>query len=141
MCVRELLEQPLIRLRYPVVWALLAMRSSRRAHRGGWSKEGKTQAMFARRQFEHGDVLSHRTLRVRHVTQLRSLGAGGPTDAGVGEAVALPPEAPEFAFFSEADAETGMSWTTVPPEVSGIAAENVTAGTCDMLVWNGSAFY
>ena len=49
------------------------MRSSRRAHRGGLSREGKTQAMPARRQFEHGDVLSQRTLRERHVTQLRGL--------------------------------------------------------------------
>lgn len=29
--------------------------------------------MFARRQFEHGDFLSQRTLRLRHTTQLRSL--------------------------------------------------------------------
>lgn len=30
--------------------------------------------MLARRQFEHGDFLSQRTLRLRHTTQLRSLG-------------------------------------------------------------------
>lgn len=68
------------------------------------------QAMSARRQFEHGDSLSQRTLRLRHTTQLRSF------DAGADEVLA---DASEVAFLSELEAE------------ATIAA--VTADTCDML--------
>lgn len=46
------------------------------AHLGGRSSDGETQAIFARRQLEHGDCLSHRTLRVRHTMQLRLFGLG-----------------------------------------------------------------
>lgn len=45
----------------------------RRAHLGGRSLEGTTQAIFARRQLEQGDCLSQRTFRLRHTTQLRGL--------------------------------------------------------------------
>lgn len=55
-------------------------RSSRRAHLGGRSAGGKMQAIFARRQFEHGDCLSHRTLRFRHTTQLRNLGGAAEVE-------------------------------------------------------------
>lgn len=54
--------------------------------------------MFARWQFEHGDVLSHRTLRVRHITQLRSFGRG---------ASVVSVSVDDFAFFSEGKAEVG----------------------------------
>lgn len=57
--------------------------------------EGKTQAIFARWQLEHGDCLSQRTFLVRHTTQLRRFGTG--TDAG----------ADELAFFSEGEIVTG----------------------------------
>lgn len=60
--------------------AALATRSNRRAHRGGRFVAGKTQGILARRQFEHGDCLSQRTLRLRHTTQLRSLGAAEDAD-------------------------------------------------------------
>jgi hypothetical protein len=103
------------------------MGSSRRAHRGGLSLDGKTHAIFARRQLEHGDALSHLTLRVRHVTQLRSFGAGAPVDADAN--MVLPGDAPAVALFSEAEAEAG---TPCPPKVPGVAAEIVTAGTCDI---------
>ena len=57
--------------------ALLVRRLSRRAHLGGRSSvEATIQAMFARRQLEHGDCLSQRTLRERHTTQLRKFGFG-----------------------------------------------------------------
>jgi hypothetical protein len=80
------------------------MRSRRRAHLGGRSVDGKTQAIFARRQLEHGDCLSQRTLRLRHTTQLRNFGAGAGADDG---------------FLSEPEAEA--------------ATDAVTAATCDML--------
>ena len=105
------------------------MGSSLRAHRGGLSLDGKTHAIFARRQLEHGDALSHLTLRVRHVTQLRSFGAGAPGDADADADIVLPGDAPEVAFFSEAEAEAG---TPFPPKVPGVAAEIITAGTCDI---------
>ena len=54
------------------VAASLVYRSRRRAHLGGRSVDGRTHAIFARRQFEHGDFLSQRTLRLRHTTQLRN---------------------------------------------------------------------
>ena len=60
--------------------ALLLRRS---AHRGGRSVGGKTQAIFALRQLEHGDCLSHLTLRDRHVLQLRNFCAGLDVDNGV----------------------------------------------------------
>ena len=56
------------------------------------------QAIFARRQFEHGDCLSQRTLRARHTWQLRPFDAalGGSESSG------------GFAVFSEADAEVSV---------------------------------
>jgi hypothetical protein len=87
------------------------VRSRRRAHRGGRSAEGKTHAIFARRQLEHGDNLSQRTFRLRQVTQLRSFGVGAGADMD-----------DCFALFSGAKAEP--SAPTLP------GAENVT---CDML--------
>ena len=77
----------------------LVRRLRSRAHLGGRSVEGKTQAIFARRHLEHGDCLSQRTLRVRHMTQLRNFDAFAGADDGV---VA---DADEFAFFSEPKAE------------------------------------
>ncbi len=60
--------------------------------------DGKTQAILARRQLEHGDCLSQRTFRVRHTVQDRGFvaGAGPGADGGnvggfsEGEAEALP---------------------------------------------------
>jgi len=66
--------------------------------------------MFARRQVEHGDCLSQRTLRLRHTTQLRSFGA---------DAAGVVADAGEVAFFSEPGLDAAMA--------------TVTAGTCDML--------
>ena len=48
--------------------------------------EGRTQAMPARRQLEHGESLSQRTFRDRQTTQLRGFDAGpaaGPGDSEV----------------------------------------------------------
>ena len=73
------------------------MRSSRRAHLGGRLLEGKTQSMLARRQLEHGDNLSQRTLRLRQTTQLRSF------DGGAGEAA--DGEAEDLACSSEVEPE------------------------------------
>jgi hypothetical protein len=95
----------------------LATRSRRRAHLGGRSVDGKTQAIFARRQLEHGDSLSQRTFRERHLTQLRSFGAG----AGAGADELLPPDAGDVAFFSEAKAEAQAE------------APALTGGTCAMV--------
>jgi hypothetical protein len=67
------------------------------------------QAIFARRQLEHGDSLSQRTFRVRHTTQLRSFGADE----------LLRPDAGDVAFFSETE--------------EAPALEIVTGGTCDMV--------
>jgi hypothetical protein len=82
------------------VFDALALLARPRAHLGGRSSEGKTQAMFARRQLEHaGDCLSQRTFRLRHTTQLRDfdpLDAGARADDGV------------LALFSEPEAETCM---------------------------------
>lgn len=72
-------------------------RSSRRAHLGGLSLDGNTQAIFARRQLEHGEVLSQRTLRRRQMTQLRNFGAAG------GELVVV--VVVGVACFSEGEAE------------------------------------
>jgi hypothetical protein len=69
------------------------------------------QAIFARRQLEHGDNLSQRTFRLRQVTQLRNFGVG--TGADIDDC---------FALFSGAKAEPST------PALPG--AEN---GTCDML--------
>jgi hypothetical protein len=44
--------------------------------------DGKVQAILARRQLEHGDCLSQRTLRLRHTTQLRNFGLGAGADEG-----------------------------------------------------------
>ena len=52
--------------------------------------DGTTQGIFALRQLEQGESLSHRTLRLRHTTQLRSFGVGA-----------------DLALFSGAEAESG----------------------------------
>lgn len=78
---------------------LLVRRLRSRAHLGGRSVEGKTQAIFAWRHLEQGDCLSQRTLRVRHTMQLRNFGAG------VGANDGILADADEFAFFSEPKAE------------------------------------
>lgn len=70
-----------------------ALRFRDRAHLGGRSAGGNTQAILARRQFEHGTCLSQRTLRLRQTTQLRSLG------------FSLLPEVSKFARFSASEAE------------------------------------
>jgi hypothetical protein len=81
---------------------LVVARSRRRAQRGGRSLAGNTQAIFARRQLEHGDSLSQRTLRLRQTTQLRSFGVHA-VEGGNGEVGAL-------AFSSAAEAaEAGLS--------------------------------
>lgn len=72
------------------------MRSRRRAHLGGRSAEGTTQAMLARRQLEHGDCLSQRTLRLRHTTQLRGF---------LAETEAVAAETGVLASFSDAETE------------------------------------
>ncbi len=81
--------------------------------------DGKTQATFARLQLEHGDCLSQRTLRLRHMTQLRNLEASAGADDGV---------LAEVAFFSEPKAEAAA--LAFPGEVP---TDPVTASTCDML--------
>lgn len=78
--------------------------------------------MFAWRHLEHGDCLSQRTLRERHMRQLRNFGASAGADDG------FLADADGFAFFSEPKAET--------PAIafSGeVATDPVTAGTCDIL--------
>lgn len=75
--------------------------------------------MFARRQFEQGDALSHRTLRVRHVTQLRSFGIEVPDGLG-GAVLGLS----ALAFFS---GEPGTP-TPSPPELPEPAPEYDMAG-------------
>jgi hypothetical protein len=101
-----------------------------RAHLGGRLVDGKTQAMFAWRQLEHGDCLSQRTLRLRHTTQLRNFSAG----AGADDRVLA--DADEVAFFSELKAEA-------PPSAlpGGVATDTVAAGTCDMLQWGNWRYY
>jgi hypothetical protein len=94
------------------------MRSRRRAHLGGRSFDGTTQAILARRQLEQGDSLSHRTFRLLQVTQLRSLGVGAVAGADEGE----------LAFFSDTAAEAAV--LALP---GGIDPEIVTGGTADML--------
>lgn len=97
--------------------------SKRRAHLGGRSVEGNTHGMLARRQLEHGDNLSHRTLRRRQTVQLRGRGfcaaepeameegggAGGGGDVADGAGV--------FACFSEAETEAWprLSASGLPP--------------------------
>ena len=98
--------------------------------------------MPARRQFEHGDVLSQRTLRVRHVTQLRGLACAaapvapplrGEKDPTLAVAVAL-----ALALFSGEAAD--------PPKSPGGVEDvnSVSDGTCDMVgssdwvEWNDS---
>ena len=97
--------------------ASLVRRSRRRAHLGGRSVDGKTQATFARLQLEHGDCLSQRTLRFRHMTQLRNF------DASVGVDDGVLADASELAFFSEPKAKA--------PALE--AADPVTANICDIL--------
>ena len=97
--------------------ALLVRRSRRRAHLGGRSVEGKTQATFARLQLEHGDCLSQRTLRLRHMTQLRNF------EASVGVVDGVLADASELALFSEPKA--------LAPALE--AADPVIANICDML--------
>jgi hypothetical protein len=58
--------------------------------------------MFARRQLEHGDRLSQRTLRVRQTTQLRDCKAVGLADDDPLS------ETGELALFSGADAEPSI---------------------------------
>ena len=52
--------------------------------------DGTTQGILALRQLEQGESLSHRTLRLRHTTQLRSFAVGA-----------------DLALFSGAEAESG----------------------------------
>ena len=102
--------------------ALLVRRTRRRAHLGGWSVDGKIQAIFAERHLEHGDCLSQRTLRVRHRRQLRNFGAS----AGADDVILA--DAGEVAFFSEPKAEApaiALSGEDV--------TDPVTASTCDIL--------
>jgi hypothetical protein len=76
--------------------------------------------MLARRQLLHGDLLSQRTLRVRHTRQLRDC-------AVVGLAGDDPfSEAGEFAFFSEADADSAMALFTAA--VCRVRAVGVSEG-------------
>ena len=110
--------------------ALLVRRSRRRAHLGGRSVDGKTQATFARLQLEHGDCLSQRTLRLRHTTQLRNFEASAGADDGVLA------DAGEVAFFSEPRAEAPA--LTFPGEV---ATDPVIASTCDMLQTGHRRYY
>lgn len=91
--------------------ASLVRRSRRRAHLGGRSSEGNTQAILARRQLEHGDVLSQRTFRRRQTAQLRDFGLSAETDAGPARAAA----GVDVAFFSEAGAEPLASASEFPP--------------------------
>ena len=74
---------------------------------------GKTQATFARLQLEHGDCLSQRTLRLRHMTQLRKFEASVGVDGVLAE----------LALFSEPKA--------LAPALG--AADPVIANICDML--------
>lgn len=68
--------------------------SRRRAHLGGRSLDGTTHSMLARRQLEHGDSLSQRTLRLRHTTQLRGLrGRDASADGDVEELAVVVPGA------------------------------------------------
>ena len=99
---------------------LLVRRSRRRAHLGGRSVDGKTQATFARLQLEHGDCLSQRTLRLRHMTQLRNFDAS----AGVDGVLA---DASELALFSEPKAKAPAF------AFADEAADPVTANICDIL--------
>lgn len=88
-----------------LTWAAWVRRSRRRAHLGGRSSEGTTQAILARRQLEHGEALSQRTFRRRQMRQLRSLGLGAETDADA-DAGALVTVAPtDVACFSDTEAE------------------------------------
>jgi hypothetical protein len=92
--------------------------------------EGKTHAIFARRQLEHGDNLSQRTFRERHTTQLRGFGADEFDLELELELLILVADMGELAFFSEGEAKA-------PALTGGVGAENVTGGTChcDMVEW------
>lgn len=83
--------------------------------------DGNTQATFARLQLEHGDCLSQRTLRLRHMTQLRNFDASAGVDDGVLA------DASELALFSEPKAKApALAFT-------GEAADPGTANICDIL--------
>jgi hypothetical protein len=98
--------------------------SRRRAHFGGRSADGKTQGIFARRQLEHGDCLSQRTLRRRHTTQLCNFGAdviAGAVDAAGG-----------LAFFSDPNAESAIEGDTpsiwvILESVVGVGVRSILA--------------
>lgn len=90
-------------------------RSKRRAHHGGRSEGGKTHAMFARRQFEHGDDLSQRTFRLRHTIQLRSFATADvvwrvPSALADGFALFSAFEAEACALPRVADIVAGSVW-------------------------------
>ncbi len=72
--------------------------------------------MLARRQLEHGDCLSHRTLRLRQTTQLRNFGA--LADANDGPLA----DVDKVALFSGPEAE--------------VANDTASADTCDILQSN-----
>jgi hypothetical protein len=84
--------------------------------------DGKTQLILARRQLEHGESLSHLTLRLRHTTQL---GTFEPFCEGDDEA-----SADEPMFFSDAKAEA---------EPAGLLFV-ATGGTRDMMKRDGRLF-
>lgn len=106
--------------------ALLVRRSRRRAHLGGRSVDGKIQATFARLQLEHGDCLSQRTLRWRHMTQLRNFDASAGVDGGVLELA----DSGEVAFFSEPKAKAPALTLALAGE---LANDPTTASPCDIL--------
>lgn len=97
------------------------MRSRRRAHLGGRSLDGNVQAILARRQFEHGEFLSHFTLRRRHITQLRSFGMEAETDAVAGAARLVGGDPVDVAFFSESKAEAFAVSSRLPFVAMGSA--------------------
>ena len=74
--------------------------------------------MLARLQLEHGDFLSHRTFRVRHIMQLRSFGTELEADADALVAANL-------AFSSDGEAEATAK--------AGGAADIVTGGSWDII--------
>jgi hypothetical protein len=101
------------------------VRSSRRAHRGGRSFEGKTQGMPARRQLAQGFSLLQRTLRVLQMTQLRGM-SGAEAEPGPRSAV----EGVEAAWVSG----VGPAAMSADGVMGGCAGE-VAAGTCCCGTW------
>lgn len=70
------------------------------------------QAIFPRRQFEHGDSLSQRTFRARHTAQLRRFGPGVRAGVGAGagaDGSLLTGAGVVVAFCSEGEMVTGGS--------------------------------